>query len=79
MKLMNRDNVSVKFCCKAEQRIGLVREEELKEDVLLFFSNCCCCCCCFNEGNSHILMSVFQKGVEELTLWDGKVVCFSRQ
>lgn len=56
-----------------------MREDGLKEDVLLFFSNCYCCCCCFNEGNSHILMSAFQKGVEELTLRDGRVVCFSRQ
>lgn len=70
MKSITRDNVSVEFCCKAGQRNRLVREEGLKEDVLLFFRNCCCCCCCccFNEENSHILMSVFQKGVKQLTL-----------
>lgn len=68
MKSITRDNVSAEFCCKAEQRNRLVREEGLKEDVLLFFRNYCCCCCCFIEGNSHILMSVCQKGVKQLTL-----------
>ena len=59
---MSKGNVFVEFCCKAEQRTGLVMEEVLKEDVFGAVV------VVFNEGNNHILTSVFQKGVKEMTL-----------
>lgn len=35
MESMSTDNVFVEFCCKAEQRNGLVKEEGLKEDIFV--------------------------------------------
>lgn len=49
---MSNGNVFVEFCCKAEQRTGLVMKEILKEDVFV-------AAVVFNEGNNHILTSVF--------------------
>lgn len=57
---MSKGNGFEEFCCKAEQRTGLVMKEILKEDVFVAVV--------FNERNNHILTSVFQKGVKERIL-----------